>query len=100
MIIYKVFEKVDYDLFVANRTTLGSVVDKKDGFIHFSTRDQLCETIEKHFSGCQALFILAFHESEFGSDLKWEISRKSELFPHYYESLKLSSVIYSMKVQL
>ena len=70
----------------------GSAVDRRDGFIHFSTADQVVETAEKHFSGEHDLVLVAVEASRLGERLRWEPSRGGALFPHLYGELPLSAV--------
>lgn len=65
----------------------GAPVDLADGFIHFSTAEQVRETAAKHFSGQNDLVLLAVDEDMLGAALKYEISRGGLLFPHLYASL-------------
>ena len=71
MLIYKVFSKSDFDSFVAGKKPKGSNDDLKDGFIHFSTREQLFDTIRRHFSEYKLVFVLAFQESQLRQKFKW-----------------------------
>jgi uncharacterized protein (DUF952 family) len=96
MLIYKVFTERDFDLFFIKGETQGSVTDLQDGFIHFSTREQLCNTIRKHFYHYTQVVILAFKEIDLKSGLKWEASRDKELFPHYYDTLRYSQTLYKV----
>ena len=100
MLVYKVFAKPDYDSFVSTGKTKGSGDDLKDGFIHFSTREQLCGTIKKHFSNYNLLFVSAFQEYHLSSKLKWELSTNLKLFPHYYGCLWNSQTLYSIQLKL
>jgi uncharacterized protein (DUF952 family) len=70
----------------------GSADDIRDGFIHLSRAAQLKTTLEKHFAGEDGLLLVALDPSGFGPELKWETSRGGEHFPHFYGSLKLTSV--------
>jgi uncharacterized protein (DUF952 family) len=70
----------------------GSPIDRKDGFIHFSTAAQLSETAAKHFAGQSGLVLVAVRDDALGGELKWEPSRGGDLFPHLYASLPLSAV--------
>jgi uncharacterized protein (DUF952 family) len=72
---------------------LGSPVDLRDGFIHFSTAAQVEETARKHFFGQAALFLIAIDADRLGGALRWERSRNNELFPHLYGELDLGAVI-------
>jgi uncharacterized protein (DUF952 family) len=70
----------------------GSDVDRRDGFIHFSTAVQVVETAAKHFSGQADLLLLRIKTANLGAQLKWEPSRGGALFPHLYGDLDLSAV--------
>lgn len=61
----------------------GSAVDRRDGFIHFSSADQVRETVARHFAG-QADLVLVAIESDGLGDLRWEPSRGGALFPHLH----------------
>lgn len=70
----------------------GAPVDLADGFIHFSTAEQVVETAERHFAGQDGLLLIALDEAKFGPALKYEPSRGGALFPHLYQSLPMSAV--------
>jgi uncharacterized protein (DUF952 family) len=70
----------------------GSDVDRRDGFIHFSTAAQAAETAARHFSGQRDLVLVAVEAAALGPDLKWEPSRGGALFPHLYGALDLAAV--------
>ena len=71
----------------------GAPVDLADGYIHFSTREQVAETAAKHFAGQDDLVLLEIDADAFADDaLKWEPSRGGALFPHLYGDLELSAV--------
>ena len=65
----------------------GAPVDIEDGYIHFSTGEQVRETAERHFRGQDGLLLISFDAENFGSKLKWEPSRGGALFPHLYAPL-------------
>jgi uncharacterized protein (DUF952 family) len=70
----------------------GSAVDRRDGFIHFSTAAQAAETAQKHFAGQRDLVLVAVDAQTLGERLKWEPSRGGALFPHLYGELDVSTV--------
>jgi uncharacterized protein (DUF952 family) len=70
----------------------GSDLDRRDGFIHFSTAAQAGETAAKHFAGQIDLMLVAADAGALGPALKWERSRGGELFPHLYGELPLAAV--------
>ncbi len=71
----------------------GSEHDLRDGFIHFSTAEQLSETAQKYFAGQSGLVLLTVDATVLGDALKYEPSRGGALFPHLYAPLALSAVI-------
>jgi len=71
----------------------GSPVDIKDGFIHFSTAEQVVETAAKHFADQRDLLLLHVDADRLGAPLKWEPSRGGALFPHLYGALAVAAVI-------
>lgn len=92
MAILKIFRDDEWrDFRNAGRTT-GAPVDQADGFIHFSTENQVHETVEKHFAGETSLWLVEVDEGALGDALKWEASRGGALFPHLYRELRLSEV--------
>ena len=93
-LIYKIVPQIEWDAAEKTGVFTGSPVDVKDGFIHFSTADQVAETANKHFKGLSNLLLITVDEDLLDSDaLKYEISRGGDLFPHLYEALMLDSVV-------
>ncbi len=78
----------------------GAPVDIADGFIHFSTAEQVRETAAKHFTGQHSLVLAAIDEERLLVALKYEISRNGELFPHLYAPLDMSAVIWCKPLPL
>jgi uncharacterized protein (DUF952 family) len=70
----------------------GSEHDRRDGFIHFSTAQQVAETAARHYAGLADLLLLGVSVDALGRDLRWEPSRGGALFPHLYGALPLSAV--------
>ena len=70
----------------------GSTTDRRDGFIHFSTADQVAETAAKHFAGVRDLLLVRVDAGKLGARLKWEPARGGDLFPHLYGALDLAAV--------
>jgi uncharacterized protein (DUF952 family) len=71
---------------------IGAPVDLADGFIHFSTAEQVAETAARHFAGQEDLVLLAVDSAALGPALRYEASRGGALFPHLYGTLPLSAV--------
>ncbi len=69
----------------------GAPVDLADGFIHFSTAEQVAETAARHFAGQRDLLLVAVDPDALGDALRWEPSRGGALFPHLYASLPVAA---------
>jgi len=100
LLIYKVFTEEENKLFIAKGYTKGSLADIKDGFIHLSEKDQLFETINRHFNHLKTIYVYSFFMKSLDTNLKWEISRNGEYFPHYYGVLSLKDMIYFVKIKI
>lgn len=74
-------------------TFTGAPVDIADGYIHFSTHEQVRETAAKHFAGQTDLLLISVDTDALGDALTYEVSRGGALFPHLYTALPLSAVI-------
>jgi uncharacterized protein (DUF952 family) len=70
----------------------GSAQDKADGFIHFSTGDQIVASAAKHRAGQTGLVILEVEARLLRTGLRWEPSRDGQLFPHLYKALPTAAV--------
>jgi uncharacterized protein (DUF952 family) len=70
----------------------GAPLDRRDGFIHFSTATQVAETAAKHFAGAAGQVLVAVDAAKLGEGLKWERSRGDDLFPHLYGPMSLDAV--------
>lgn len=68
-------------------------VDRRDGYIHLSTEDQVLETARLHFAGRDDLVAAAFVAKDLGEALKWEASRGGALFPHLYAELETAKAV-------
>lgn len=71
----------------------GSAEWRRDGFLHFSTGDQVRESAERHLPGVAGLVLLTVDPDLLGAALKWEESRSGDMFPHLYGDLPLDAVI-------
>ncbi|MEM8824915.1 MAG: DUF952 domain-containing protein [Pseudomonadota bacterium] len=98
--IYKLFRTPEWEALKADDTTLGAPVDVDDGFIHFSTADQVAETAAKHFADVDGLWLIAVEEGSLGPNLKWEPSRGGADFPHLHAPLRLDQVAWAQPLPL
>ena len=74
--------------------------DLSDGFLHFSTAGQLRESAERHARDRADLCLICVDETVLGADLKWEVSRNGQEFPHLYGSLPMQAVIDTRAIAL
>ena len=65
----------------------GTEDDRRDGFIHFSTKGQIAEIARRHRAGRAGLVLIAVESARLGARLRWEASRGGALFPHLYGPL-------------
>jgi uncharacterized protein (DUF952 family) len=91
-LVYKVLRAPEWAQMQAQGVFKGSPDDQRDGFIHFSTAEQLEGTIERHFAGERDLVVLEVDAAALGDALRWEPSRGGALFPHLYGELALDAV--------
>jgi uncharacterized protein (DUF952 family) len=71
---------------------VGAPIDIQDGYLHFSTAEQVRETAARHFAGQTDLLLIAIDADSLGEALRDEPSRGGDLFPHLYAPLPLSTV--------
>jgi uncharacterized protein (DUF952 family) len=88
--VYKVCAASEWRDATVTGAYSGSAVDRRDGFIHFSTSAQLAETVRRHFAGQRDLVLVAVDPGALGAHLRWEPSRGGDLFPHLYGDLPVS----------
>jgi uncharacterized protein (DUF952 family) len=70
----------------------GAPIDLADGFIHFSTAEQVRQTAALHFAGAADLVLVAVDAAALSAALRYERSRGGALFPHLYGALPLTAV--------
>ena len=98
MMIYKILRSSEWRALKSDGRTDGAPIDVTDGYVHFSTANQLAETLARHFAGETGLQLLAVDPGPLGDELKWEPSRGGALFPHLYRELRLADVSRDMSI--
>ena len=91
-LIFHMCRRDEWDAAQARGAYAGSSQDQQDGFIHFSTAEQVGESARRHRAGQPNIVLLAADPAMLGSALKWEPSRRGALFPHLYGPLAVSAV--------
>jgi len=98
--IYKIASADNFAAAKAAGTYTGMPIDEADGYVHFSTAEQLAETLSLHFKGQTGLVLFSVRSSDLGSRLVWEPSRGGKLFPHVYGSFPMSAVAWQGSVDV
>ncbi len=98
-IIYKIVSRTEWENALECGVFNGAPVDIADGYIHFSTVDQVRETAAKHFHGKRDLLLLSFEGEKLGAALRYEPSRGGDLFPHLYAPLDVSCVVETIPLE-
>jgi uncharacterized protein (DUF952 family) len=91
--IYHICRRDEWSRATAAGCYDGSSQDAADGFIHFSTAAQVVESAARHRAGQPDLVLVAVDPGKLGTALRWEKSRRGELFPHLYGPLPLDAVL-------
>lgn len=100
MLIYKICDAALWETAVQAGAFDGAEIDLADGYIHFSTAEQMRETAAKHFAGRADLLLIAVEANALGEALKWEPSRGGALFPHLYRPLKTAEAAWALPLPL
>jgi uncharacterized protein (DUF952 family) len=91
-LIYKIMSAAEWNAAQEAGIYQGSADDARDGFIHFSTVEQVEGTRAKYFAGSGSLVLLEVDGASLGAALRYEPARGGALFPHLYGVLPLASV--------
>jgi len=91
--IYKIVTKALWEQAQNADEVPGMPIDEADGYLHFSTGDQLPDTLRLYFGAQSGLEILVVRTSDVAAALRWEVSRGGALFPHLYAPLKRHRIL-------
>ena len=92
--VYKIVDREQRSTLRSGDDWWGAPIDHHDGFVHFSTHDQVMGTLRKHFAGARGLWILELAVERLDpSQLRWEPSRGGDLFPHLYGPMRWGMVV-------
>lgn len=99
--VYKIATAAAFAPARATGSFAGMPIDAKDGYMHFSSAEQLADTLRLHFAGQSGLVLLAVRTADLGKGLVWEPSRGQALFPHFYGGpLPLTAVAWEAPVSV
>ncbi|MFQ5563354.1 MAG: DUF952 domain-containing protein [Parvularculaceae bacterium] len=87
--VYRIITAEDWADALESGVVAYAEIDKRDGFLHLSTREQALETAAIHFSGRKNLLALEIPFEAIFAAVKFEPApgRGGVLFPHLYGSL-------------
>ena len=91
--VWKIVDSTVWTALQADGSWSGAAIDHADGFIHLSANDQVAGTLAKHFTSRAGLVLLGIPVAGLSpADLRWEVSRGGDLFPHLYAPLHARQV--------
>ena len=93
MLIYKILRPSEWEEFDSSGIFEGSPDDRRDGFIHCSSLEQVSATAMRIFGDEPALVVLAIATESLADSLRWEASSGGEAFPHVYRPLPRDVVV-------
>ena len=97
--IYKICTKSELKDAKNKEQFKGSKKDLDDGFIHFSSEEQVKETLKKYYSNQNELILLKVDTLKL-DHLIWEQASDGNMFPHLYSPLELSNVVDEFEISL
>lgn len=98
MLIFKIVHAREWREAERAGVYAGSAKDRADGFLHFSTAEQVPQTLAKHYAGAVDLILVATDPARLGAALKFEPAHDGAQFPHLYASLVISAVVWSKPI--
>jgi len=93
VLVYKILLPAEWAEFESAGRFDGSPLDRRDGFIHCSSRDQVSGTALRHFGAEPDLVVVAVDVMTLGEWLRWETSGNGGPFPHLYAPLSRAAVV-------
>jgi uncharacterized protein (DUF952 family) len=99
-VIYKICPTELWNAALAAGVFRGAPLDLADGYIHFSTLEQVRETAARHFAGQGDLVIVAVEAEALGPSLRYEPARGGQLFPHLFGPLDPALALWAAPLPL
>jgi uncharacterized protein (DUF952 family) len=90
--IYHLCREADWKAAAALGCYEGSEQDRADGFLHFSTSEQIQGSAARHRAGEEGLLLLVVETGLLGEALRWEVASSGDLYPHLYGVVPFESV--------
>ena len=89
--IYKILRQNEWMELKSRGPTSGAPIDIQDGYIHFSSLDQVESTLAKYYLNEKELILLKIKTLNL-DNLIWEQSSDGNFFPHLYSTLDITNV--------
>lgn len=90
--LYHLARRAEWQAAEAAGSYAGSADDRRDGFIHFSTAEQVVESAARHRAGESDILLVVVAEDATGP-WRWEPARSGDLFAHLYGPLPMKAVV-------
>jgi uncharacterized protein (DUF952 family) len=97
--IYKIIDIDEWKKTKENSYYSGSKKDLENGYIHFSSEEQVRGTLKKFYTNQKNLFLLKVDTVKL-DHLLWEQASDGNMFPHLYSSLDITNVIDEFEIGL
>tara|TARA_B100001063_G_C16478995_1_gene411582 strand:+ start:118 stop:483 length:366 start_codon:yes stop_codon:yes gene_type:complete len=99
--IYKILTTDEWNE-ASQKGYVETALDKMDGFIHFSTSNQLPLTLELYFKDQKDLVLLQVNEERLKDKMIYEGTNSNDRkgkFPHLYDKLNMNDVVNSWNIK-
>ena len=90
--VYKICTKSDWLTVKSKGQLTGFKKDLVDGYIHFSSDDQVVGTLKKFYQNQNDLILLKVDTLNL-DNLVWEQASDGTMFPHLYSPLDISNIV-------
>ena len=97
--IYKICTKEEFLEAKKKKQFIGSKKDLEDGYIHFSSEEQVKGTLKKYYLNKNNLILLKVDTLNL-NHLLWEQASDGNMFPHLYSILDMSNVVEELEIFL
>lgn len=98
-LIYKICPAAEWAEAERDGAYAGSAKDHEDGFLHFSTAEQVPGTLARYYFGASDLVLVAVDPVPLGPALKYEPASNGALYPHLYGTLLLTAVRWAKPIR-
>ena len=97
--IYKIIHNDEWQKAKKSGLYSGSTKDLEDGYIHFSDKEQVKDTLSKFFSNKKNLILLKIETINL-KNLIYETASDGNMFPHLYDHLDISNVCNDYEINI